>query len=191
MDFSRVFDECNSKSPPAAGGLAAFDAVEAAPGYSPVPAGAYVAVVVRGELVQTRSGNDGYRIRFEVTEGPHAGKTLIRIWTFSPKALPYTKRDLSPFGLTTSAKLLLPFPEPGREYLVRLVVALQRGDDGIERNDIKRVTLLSAGPPTDPPAPPTAPPAPTGPTAGPMTAGLPPELARFALGKGKGGADDR
>lgn len=81
-------------------------------------------------------------LRFEVTEGEHAGKTVIRTWTFGPKAITYTKRDLAPFGLTTSAKLLSPFPEPGREYTVRLVVALQRGDDGIERNDAKKIELL-------------------------------------------------
>ena len=142
MDFSRVFDECNSKSPPAAGGLAAFDAVEAAPEYSPLPPGVYVAVVVHGELVQTRSGNDGYRIRFRIVEGPHAGTTLVRTWTFSPKALPYTKRDLSPFGLTTTAKLLSPFPEPGRDYIVRLVVALQRKDDGREFNEVKKIDII-------------------------------------------------
>ncbi len=77
-----------------------------------------------------------------MTEGPNVGKTVIRTWTFGAKALPYTKRDLAPFGLTTSAKLLSPFPEAGREYLVRLVVALQRGDDGIERNDIKRIDFV-------------------------------------------------
>ena len=75
-------------------------------------------------------------------EGPHAGQTVIRTWTFGPKALPYTKRHLAPCGLTTSAKLLSPFPEVGREYFVRLVVALQCGDDGIERNDVKRIDLL-------------------------------------------------
>jgi hypothetical protein len=56
--------------------------------------------------------------------------------------LPYARRDLAPFGLTTSAALLSPFPEPGREYVVRLVVALQRGDDGAERNDIKKIDLI-------------------------------------------------
>jgi hypothetical protein len=172
--------------------LAAFDAVEAAPEYSPLPAGVYLAVVVHGELVQTRSGNDGYRVKFRIIEGPYAGRFAFRTWSFSERALAYAKRDLSLFGLTTSARLLSPFPEPGREYRVKLWVALRRGDDGHEFNDIKRVQLVSAGPPTDPPAPPTAPPTPTGPTtAGPTTAGLPPELARFALGKGKGGADDR
>lgn len=66
----------------------------------------------------------------------------MRTWTFGAKALPYTKRDLSPFGLSTSAQLLSPFPPAGKEYLVRLVVALQRGDDGIERNDVKKIDVL-------------------------------------------------
>ena len=78
----------------------------------------------------------------EVRRAENAGKTVIRTWTFGAKALPYTKRDLSPFGLTTSAALLSPFPPAGREYLVRLVVALQRGDDGIERNDVKKIDLV-------------------------------------------------
>jgi hypothetical protein len=56
--------------------------------------------------------------------------------------LPYSKRDLAAFGLTTSKQLLSPFPEPGKEYIVRLVVALQRRNDGTEFNDIKRVELL-------------------------------------------------
>jgi len=68
---------------------------------------------------------------------------------FSQKAIGYTKRDLAPFGLTTTAQLLSPSPEPGREYLVRLVVALQKGDDGIERNDIKRIDVMTV---TDSPA---------------------------------------
>jgi len=142
MDFSRVFDECNSKSPPAAGGLAAFDAVEAAPEYSPVPPGVYITRVLRGEVCQTKTGADAYRLKFEIVEGPHAGRTVIRTWTFSERALPYARRDLSKFGLVTAAQLLTPFPPAGREYLVRLVVALQRGDDGIERNDIKRIEIV-------------------------------------------------
>ena len=188
MSLSQIF---NSNNNTGGGGLDRFDETAPAPGMEPLPAGTYTAVVVQGELIQTRSGNDGYRVKFRIVEGPYAGRFAFRTWSFSERALPYARRDLSQFGLTTSAQLLAPFPEVGREYRVKLWVALLRTDDGVERSDIKRVTLLSAGPPTDPPAPPTAPPAPTGPTAGPTTAGLPPELARFALGKGKGGADDR
>jgi hypothetical protein len=139
MDFTNAIPSANGKP---AGGIDAFDAAEAAPEFTPIPPGIYPARVLRGEYCSTKAGADAYRLRFEVTEGPHAGKTAIRTWTFVPKAIGYTKRDLSPFGLTTTAKLLSPFPESGREYLVRLVVALQRGDDGIERNDIKKIDLL-------------------------------------------------
>jgi hypothetical protein len=140
MNYSNVFDQDNPKS--AGGGLAAFDAAEAAPEYSPVPPGVYTARVLKGEFTTNRKGEDAYKLRFEIAEGEHAGKTVIRTWTFTPKALPYTKRDLSPFGLTSSAALLSPFPPAGRKYLVRLVVALQRGDDGREFNDIKKIDII-------------------------------------------------
>jgi len=141
VNYTNVFEQDNPKS--AVGGLAAFDVAEAAPEYSPLPPGIYTARVLRGEYCSTKAGADAYRLRFEVTEGPHKGRTLIRTWTFSPKALPYTKRDLAAFGLTTSEQLLSPFPPVSREYSVRLVVALQRSDDGIERNDIKRIELIA------------------------------------------------
>src|SRR5262249_13918195 len=100
-------------------------AAEPAPELTPIPPGVYTARVLRGEFTTTKAGADAYRVRFEVTEGEQAGKTVIRTWTFGAKALPYSKRDLGLFGLNTSAKLLSPFPEAGREYFVRLVVALQ------------------------------------------------------------------
>lgn len=139
MDYTTAFSHPNGTP---AGGIDAFDAAAPAPEFKPVPAGIYKARVQRGEFVQTKAGADAYRMRFEITDGPEAGKTLLRTWTFGLKALAYTKRDLTPFGLTTTAQLLSPFPEPGREYLVRLVVTIQRGDDSIERNDLKRIDLL-------------------------------------------------
>ena len=141
MDFTNAFEGSNGNGKPP-GGIGGFDAAEPAPDFSPVPPGIYSARVLRGEYCSTKAGAEAYRIRFEITEGEQAKQTVIRTWTFGPKALSYTKRDLAPFGLTTSAKLLSPFPEAGREYLVRLVVALQKGNDGIERNDIKRIDLL-------------------------------------------------
>ena len=139
MDFSNAIPSTNGKQ---AGGIAAFDATEAAPEFTPLPPGIYAARVQRGEYGSTKAGADAYRLRFEITEGPLTGKTVLRTLTFGPKALPYTKRELAPFGVTTMAQLLTPFPEPGREYLVRLVVALQRGDDGVERNDVKRIDIV-------------------------------------------------
>lgn len=139
MDYTNAFAGTNGK-PPA--GIDGFDAAEPAPEFTPLPPGIYSARVLRGEYCSTRAGADAYRLRFEITEGEHTGKTLVRLWTFGAKAVGYTKRDLAPFGLTTSAQLLSPFPRAGRDYLVRLVVALQRGDDGIERNDIKRIDII-------------------------------------------------
>lgn len=140
MDFTHAIPGSNGTL--RAGGLDAYDAAQAAPEFAPIPPGIYTARVLRGEYATTKAGADAYRLRFEIAEGDHAGKTVLRTWTFGPKALPYTKRDLAAFGLDTSAKLLSPFPEPCRAYVVRLVVALQRGDDGVERNDIKRIDLL-------------------------------------------------
>jgi len=139
MNFNDLIPSNNGKP---SGGIDAFDATEAAPDFAPVPAGTYTANVQRGEVCQTKTGVDAYRIRFRIVEGPYAGRTVIRTWTFSERALPYTKRDLAAFGLTTSAALLAQFPPASREYRVRLVVALQRGDDGVDRNDIKRIDVI-------------------------------------------------
>ena len=84
-----------------------------------------------------------------MTEGEHAGKTVTRTWTFGPKALPYTRRELAAFGLSSKAQLLSLFPRGGAEYLVRLVVALQQSGDGREFNDIKRIEVVRV---TDSPA---------------------------------------
>lgn len=140
MDYSTAFT--NGTPGNHAGGIAGFDTAEAAPEFTPVPPGIYAALAERGEYVTTKKGDDAYRIRFRITDGPQDGKSVVRTWTFGPKALAYTKRDLAPFGLATTAQLLAPFPEAGRAYRVRLVVALQRGDDGIERNDIKKIDVL-------------------------------------------------
>ena len=131
------------------GGISNFDCATAAPEFQPVPPGVYTARVVKGEYTTAKTGSEVYRLKFEIDDGPHVGNSLIRMFFFSEKAIGYTKRDLAPFGLTTTAQLLSPFPEPGREYLVRLVVALQKGDDGIERNDIKRIDVMKV---TDSPA---------------------------------------
>ena len=139
MDFTNVFNGPTGKP---AGGIGGFDAADAAAAFTPLPAGVYTARVTSGEVCSTKAGADAYRLRFEIAEGPLTGKTLVRTWTFGEKAIQYTKRDLAAFGLTTSARLLSPFPETGKDYLVRLVVALQRGEDGVERNDVKRIDVV-------------------------------------------------
>ncbi len=145
MDLTNAYN-ANGMPP---GGIDAFDSTAPAPEYAPLPPGTYAARVGRGEYCSTKAGAEAYRIRFEVTEGEHAGNTVTRTWTFGPKALPYTRRDLATFGLTTKTHLLSPFPRAGAECVVRLVVALQQGNDGRTMNDIKRIDVLGL---TDSPA---------------------------------------
>jgi len=137
MNYTDAFDRQHNAEE-----LSAFDATQPAPSYDPLPPGVYSARVLKGEVIQTKTGADGYRLTFVISDGPHAGRTVAKTFAFTPKSLPYSKRDLAAFGLTTSKQLLSPFPESGKEYIVRLVVALQRSNDGTEFNDIKRIEVL-------------------------------------------------
>ena len=139
MDFSKALPPSNGGN---SGGLSAFGSSEPAPEYKPLPPGIYSARVKSGEFTSTKTGSDAYKMRFEIAEGEQAGKTVQRIWTITPKSATYVRRDLLPFGLTTPEQLLSPFPELGKEYFVRLVVALQRSDIGTEYNDIKKIDLI-------------------------------------------------
>jgi hypothetical protein len=132
----------NTKPPSGGGGIGGFDDAQPAPEFSPIPPGIYKARVSSAGVTKTKAGVDAYSMRFTILEGDQANRVIPRMWVFSAKAMPYVKRDLAVFGLTTSAQLLSPYPPTGKEVIVRLIVALQRGDDGIERNDIKRVELL-------------------------------------------------
>ena len=142
MNFNTALPTTTDKPAGTGGGLAAFGTADTAPEFKPLPPGIYSARVLKGEYATTRAGAEAYRMRFEITDGEQSGQTVMRLWTFGPKAMPYTQRELAAFGLTTPAQLLSPFPDAGREYLVRLVVAKQMGDDHIERNDIKRIDVL-------------------------------------------------
>src|SRR6516162_467241 len=101
MDYTNAVPSANGRT---AAGIGGFDAAEPAPEFKPIPPGIYAARVQRGEYTTTKAGADAYRIRFEIAEGEQKGKSVVRIWTFGEKAIGYTKRDLSPFGLTTTAQ---------------------------------------------------------------------------------------
>src|SRR5688572_25841604 len=99
MDLTNAFNDNNGLPPgKPPSGIDGFDSAEPAPEYKPIPGGVYITRVSRGEYTTTKAGADAYRLRFEVTEGSQCGKSIIRTWTFSEKALRYTRRDLLPFG---------------------------------------------------------------------------------------------
>jgi len=141
MNLRSAFDRTLS-SDPQTEGLSAFDAVAPADPFEPLSPGQYRARVLRGEIIQTKGGVDGYRMQFEILQGECAGRKLSRTWVFTAKALPYAKRDLSVFGLKSSTDLLAPFPKPGTEVFCRLWVAQRMSDDLVVWNDIKRIDQI-------------------------------------------------
>jgi hypothetical protein len=141
MSFSKALPDRNDQPTE---GIAAFGSAAAAAAFAPLPPGIYAARVLKGEFCTTKAGAEAYRMRFEITDGEHVGKTAIRTWTFTGYGLKLAMAELPPFGLTTPGQLLTQFPEPGREYVVRLVVALQVYD-GREINDIKKIDIVRVG----------------------------------------------
>lgn len=119
-----------------------FDKTEPAPEYKPLPAGIYAARIVSGAFQTTKKGADAYRIAFEVTAGEFLRRRVSRTWVFTDKAIAYAKRDLALLGLTTGKQLLEPWPPFGCEVYCRLIVAIQRGDDGSEFNDVKKIDAV-------------------------------------------------
>lgn len=138
MNYSSAFDAAPGGNTRSNGSTSGLDAFDNAKPFEPLPVGNYRARVVSGSIQQTRKGDEGYRIVFEVTEGEFLGGRVSRIWVFTDKAIGYAKRDLAAFGLTTSKQLREPFPATGCEVYCRLTVALQRGDNGDTFNDVKR-----------------------------------------------------
>lgn len=119
----------------------AWSRTEAAADFAPLPAGTYECHVHNIELFSARTGTPGVKIRFDVCEGEHAGRSLFHDCWLTPAALPQTKRDLSKLGITRLEQLEGPAVPPGR-IRCKVRVALRRDDDGTERNRIIRFDVL-------------------------------------------------
>ena len=106
-----------------------------------MPPGEYVARWVGCGLDESRKGTPFYGVRFEIVDGPHAGRRLVHRWFLSSAALPYSRRDLAALGLTTFAQLQNGAVPSG---LATLRVALRRDDAGMVHNEIKTVQPCAA-----------------------------------------------
>lgn len=144
MDYSTAFDNHNGKDNPRPldDGLDAFDCAKAAPRFRAVPPGTYEARVKSGEYRKTRKGDPSYWTRFEIVEGPHKGATILKVWMLTPEFVGDSKFNLEPLGLKTKIDLLSPFPPAAVEIRARITVALRRGDDGQESNDLKHIDTI-------------------------------------------------
>ena len=104
----------------------------AAAEFEPLPRGEYVFRILSGELFTSKSrGTPGYKLTLQATEGEYERRrTWCDLW-LTGAALPMTKRDLVKIGVTTLEQLEQPLPAG---ILIRAKLALQRDDDGNERN---------------------------------------------------------
>ncbi len=123
-----------------------------APEYTLLPRGDYTAIIVAGELFNSKTNDTpGYRLTFEVLEGEYVGRRLFHdLWLTKP-AMAMTKRDLEKLGVTSLDQLNKPLP-PGIRCNLHVVV--RKDDDGNERNRVIGFQVVGYDPPEpDPFAP--------------------------------------
>jgi hypothetical protein len=120
-----------------------FEAVEAAPDYTPLPRGSYKAEVSSGELTTSASGTPGYTLGFTVCEGELKGRRLWHTLWLTQAAMPMTKRDLAKLGVVRLEQLEKPMP---LGIICQLSVVVRTDDDGETRNRVSRMDVIEIRP---------------------------------------------
>lgn len=117
-----------------------WDDTEAAEEFAPLPSGEYVALIIAGELFNSRTkGTPGFKLTFKVLEGVHAGRQFWHDIWLTAAALPMAKRDLGGLGITELEQLERPLPS-GIQCSVKLV--LRREDDGSKHNKVRHFSVV-------------------------------------------------
>jgi hypothetical protein len=138
---------------------AQYASTEAAAERELLPPGKYLCRVARGELGKASTGTPRYLLRFEVIEGPHAGRFIYHDVWLTPAALPQAKRDLAKLGVQALSQLESPVP-PG--IVCEVAVVIRSSDGGDQRNSVRRFDFIRRDedamddPDFAPPAPPAA-----------------------------------
>jgi hypothetical protein len=124
-----------------------WDATEASAGLDPLPSGTYRCLVTDGRLFTSRANETpGFKVTFEVIDGPFAGrKAWHDIWLSSP-ALAMAKGELAKLGITSPDQLEQPLPP----RLIADVKIVQRtADDGTMFNRVKTFKVIDRDVPAD------------------------------------------
>ena len=116
-----------------------WDETEAAPDYTPVPAGNYDVRLVKMHSGKSGRGTDYVNMELRILEGEYAGRSLRHTLYLTKKAIPYTKRDLAKFGVTSMAQVDGPTPKGLR---FRVWVSGRSSDDGRSFNKITAFQFL-------------------------------------------------
>lgn len=139
------------------GGAGNFDdtwnSTPAAGDFGPLPRGVYICHATNRELEKSISkGTPCYKLEFTVIEGEFKGRKLWDPLWLSAAALPGSKRDLAKLSITSPGQMEQPLP---RWFRCRVTATVRRGDDGIERNEVRNFDVLGFDrPEADPFAPP-------------------------------------
>ncbi len=125
--------------------FASWKDVKAAAEFAPLPKGEYLTHLADVQAHRAKTGTAGYKLTFEVAEGEHAGRKLFYDIWLTEKTLEQAKRDFTKIGITDpETQLDGPIPQG---LLAKLTVVVHRGDDGIERNQVKRFVVVGIEPP--------------------------------------------
>jgi hypothetical protein len=116
-----------------------WDETEVAPDYAPVPTGNYDVRLVNMQRNVSRQGTPCVNMEFRILEGEYAGRSLRHTLYLTKNALPYTKRDLAKFGVTSMAQVDGPTPKGLR---FRVWVSRRNSDDGRSFNKMTAFQFL-------------------------------------------------
>jgi hypothetical protein len=106
--------------------------------FTPLPAGQYLARLVGVEEASTQHGDEMWKLRFEVVDGPHAGRLIFDNLVFSDAAMKRVKLICSRLGLDVSKELSLT-PETIKGRTARLTVEVEPYEDTEGRSKQRNV----------------------------------------------------
>jgi hypothetical protein len=129
-----------------------WDRTEASEGFPPFPSGQYRCLIAGGEMFNTdKNSTPGYKVVFEVTTSPYAGRKFWHSIWLTDKALAMAKAELAKLGITRPEQLEQPLP-PG--MIADVKVVLRTNDDGDQFNRVKTFQVIQSEVPAADFAPP-------------------------------------
>ncbi|MFA5138358.1 MAG: DUF669 domain-containing protein [Elusimicrobiota bacterium] len=120
-----------------------FSKVDDVQDFSPIPEGKYLCKLADIEEASTNAGDEMWKLRFQVAEGPHAGRMVFDNLVFSSAAMKRVKLVCSRMGLDVSGELDLT-PERLRGRTCLLTVQTEEYEDSEGRRK-KRSVIPFAG----------------------------------------------
>ena len=120
-----------------------FSDVDDVQDYSPLPDGRYLCRLEEANEATTQHGDEMWKLRFAVADGPHKGRLIFDNLVFSPAAMKRAKLICSRLGLDVSQEIdLTPSMLKGRTCFVAVGTEEYQDSEGVSR---KRNVVPFAG----------------------------------------------